>query len=104
MYNERKRSKIMKETDDRFWKGICGGLHCCWYGSVDTLNYFKVASIKYLPRPVQMFSDYQLFVSAKSTLDRLKVVLQVQITTASILPAVQNIWSKGGPLAFFLRF
>ncbi|KAJ8536126.1 hypothetical protein K7X08_034527 [Anisodus acutangulus] len=34
-------------------------------------------------------------------LDRLKVVLQVQTTRASIGPAVRNIWKEGGLLSFF---
>lgn len=34
-------------------------------------------------------------------LDRLKVVLQVQTTRASILPAINNIWKEGGLLGFF---
>ncbi|KAL3655114.1 anaphase-promoting complex subunit 2 [Castilleja foliolosa] len=39
--------------------------------------------------------------SATAPLDRLKVILQVQTTHASIGPAVKNIWKEGGLLGFF---
>nr|XP_016443854.1 PREDICTED: calcium-binding mitochondrial carrier protein SCaMC-2-B-like isoform X1 [Nicotiana tabacum] len=39
--------------------------------------------------------------TATAPLDRLKVVLQVQTTRASIGPAVKNIWKEGGLLSFF---
>lgn len=39
--------------------------------------------------------------TATAPLDRLKVVLQVQTTRASILPALKNIWKEGGLLGFF---
>ncbi|KAK4486220.1 hypothetical protein RD792_008890 [Penstemon davidsonii] len=39
--------------------------------------------------------------TATAPLDRLKVILQVQTTRASIGPAVQNIWKEGGLLGFF---
>ncbi|KAJ7945204.1 Calcium-binding mitochondrial carrier protein like [Quillaja saponaria] len=34
-------------------------------------------------------------------LDRLKVILQVQTTRASVMPAVKKIWQEGGLLGFF---
>ncbi|KAK4436718.1 Calcium-dependent mitochondrial ATP-magnesium/phosphate carrier protein 2 [Sesamum alatum] len=39
--------------------------------------------------------------TATAPLDRLKVILQVQTTHASIGSAVQNIWKEGGLLGFF---
>ncbi|KAK8362008.1 hypothetical protein V6Z12_A03G074500 [Gossypium hirsutum] len=39
--------------------------------------------------------------TATAPLDRLKVVLQVQTTRASILPAVKKIWKEDGVLGFF---
>ncbi|XP_031106421.1 calcium-dependent mitochondrial ATP-magnesium/phosphate carrier protein 2-like [Ipomoea triloba] len=39
--------------------------------------------------------------TATAPLDRLKVVLQVQTTRASIMPAVKSIWKEGGILGFF---
>ncbi|KAK6153819.1 hypothetical protein DH2020_013458 [Rehmannia glutinosa] len=39
--------------------------------------------------------------TATAPLDRLKVILQVQTTHASIGPAVKNIWKEGGLLGFF---
>ncbi|KAL6545642.1 anaphase-promoting complex subunit 2 [Orobanche gracilis] len=39
--------------------------------------------------------------TATAPLDRLKVILQVQTTQASIGPAVKNIWKEGGLLGFF---
>ncbi|KAL3617661.1 anaphase-promoting complex subunit 2 [Castilleja foliolosa] len=39
--------------------------------------------------------------TATAPLDRLKVILQVQTTHASIGPAVKNIWREGGLLGFF---
>ncbi|CAN4098470.1 unnamed protein product [Withania somnifera] len=39
--------------------------------------------------------------TATAPLDRLKVVLQVQTTRASIGPAVNSIWKEGGLLGFF---
>ncbi|CAA0806836.1 Mitochondrial substrate carrier family protein [Striga hermonthica] len=39
--------------------------------------------------------------TATAPLDRLKVILQVQTTHASIGPAVRNIWKEGGLLGFF---
>ncbi|XP_057460185.1 calcium-dependent mitochondrial ATP-magnesium/phosphate carrier protein 3-like isoform X2 [Actinidia eriantha] len=39
--------------------------------------------------------------TATAPLDRLKVVLQVQTTRASIGPAIKNIWREGGFLGFF---
>ncbi|CAA0811230.1 Mitochondrial substrate carrier family protein [Striga hermonthica] len=39
--------------------------------------------------------------TATAPLDRLKVILQVQTTQASIGPAVRNIWKEGGILGFF---
>ncbi|KZV57935.1 calcium-binding mitochondrial carrier protein SCaMC-3-like [Dorcoceras hygrometricum] len=39
--------------------------------------------------------------TATAPLDRLKVILQVQTTRASILPAVQTLWKEGGLLGFF---
>ncbi|KAK1363923.1 calcium-binding mitochondrial carrier protein SCaMC-1-like [Heracleum sosnowskyi] len=39
--------------------------------------------------------------TATAPLDRLKVVLQVQTSRASILSAVRNIWKEGGVLGFF---
>ncbi|XVE63794.1 hypothetical protein DITRI_Ditri07aG0048800 [Diplodiscus trichospermus] len=39
--------------------------------------------------------------TATAPLDRLKVVLQVQTTRASILPAVKKIWKEDGILGFF---
>lgn len=39
--------------------------------------------------------------TATAPLDRLKVVLQVQTTSAQIMPAVRKIWSEGGVRAFF---
>jgi solute carrier family 25 phosphate transporter 23/24/25/41 len=39
--------------------------------------------------------------TATAPLDRLKVVLQVQTTKASILPAVKTIWKEGGVVSFF---
>lgn len=39
--------------------------------------------------------------TATAPLDRLKVVLQVQTTKASIGPAVRNIWKEGGVVSFF---
>ncbi|KAK6153855.1 hypothetical protein DH2020_013494 [Rehmannia glutinosa] len=43
----------------------------------------------------------QLLVATTAPLDRLKVILQVQTTHASIGPAVKNIWKEGGLLGFF---
>lgn len=39
--------------------------------------------------------------TATAPLDRLKVVLQVQKTRASIVPAIKKIWKEGGFLGFF---
>lgn len=39
--------------------------------------------------------------TATAPLDRLKVILQVQTTHASIGPAVKRIWNEGGMLGFF---
>ncbi|GMY15240.1 calcium-binding mitochondrial carrier protein SCaMC-1-like [Fagus crenata] len=39
--------------------------------------------------------------TATAPLDRLKVVLQVQTTRASIVPAIKKIWKEGGFLGFF---
>ncbi|KAL8099127.1 hypothetical protein AgCh_031708 [Apium graveolens] len=39
--------------------------------------------------------------TATAPLDRLKVMLQVQTTKASVLPAVKNIWKQGGLFSFF---
>lgn len=39
--------------------------------------------------------------TATAPLDRLKVILQVQTTSAAIAPAVKNIWKEGGLLGFF---
>ncbi|KAI3455199.1 hypothetical protein Pfo_011862 [Paulownia fortunei] len=39
--------------------------------------------------------------TATAPLDRLKVILQVQTTRASVGPAVQNIWKEGGLVGFF---
>lgn len=39
--------------------------------------------------------------TATAPLDRLKVILQVQTTRASIGPAIKNIWKEGGILGFF---
>nr|GMC71684.1 calcium-binding mitochondrial carrier protein SCaMC-2-B-like [Ipomoea batatas]GMC75107.1 calcium-binding mitochondrial carrier protein SCaMC-2-B-like [Ipomoea batatas] len=39
--------------------------------------------------------------TATAPLDRLKVVLQVQTTRASIMPAVKSIWKEGRLLGFF---
>ncbi|KAL6135983.1 hypothetical protein ACLB2K_068207 [Fragaria x ananassa] len=39
--------------------------------------------------------------TATASLDRLKVVLQVQTQQARIMPAVRDIWRQGGMLGFF---
>ncbi|KAI4343534.1 hypothetical protein L6164_010872 [Bauhinia variegata] len=39
--------------------------------------------------------------TATAPLDRLKVILQVQTTCASIMPAVMKIWQQDGLLGFF---
>lgn len=39
--------------------------------------------------------------TATAPLDRLKVILQVQTTNASIIPAVKKIWQQDGLLGFF---
>ncbi|KAL5171866.1 Calcium-binding mitochondrial carrier protein SCaMC-1 [Glycine soja] len=39
--------------------------------------------------------------TATAPLDRLKVVLQIQTTQSHIMPAIKDIWKKGGLLGFF---
>jgi solute carrier family 25 (mitochondrial phosphate transporter), member 23/24/25/41 len=39
--------------------------------------------------------------TATAPLDRLKVVLQVQTTSARIMPAVKTLWKEGGLVGFF---
>ncbi|KAK1357741.1 hypothetical protein POM88_050997 [Heracleum sosnowskyi] len=87
-----KRNQIMK-SDNKYSERM----HGFWYGSADTLNY-NVESVKCLLRPTQRVRANIYLISAISHLDRLKDVLQIQGTFASMLLEVINIWNEGGLL------
>lgn len=87
-----------KTKNKRLWESL-NNSHGYWYGSVDALD-FEVASVKCLLRPNSAFIDNRYLLSASSPLDRLKAVLQLKITRASVLVVVKNIWNGSGLLSF----
>lgn len=89
-----KTNQIMK-TDNNYSERMQG----FWYGSGNTFNY-DVGSVKCLLKPTQIVRANIFLTSAISHLDRLKDVLHIQGTLASILLAVTNISNEGALLAF----
>lgn len=100
---EESKRLLILEKEERLAKNmdstVLGSMHGFWYGSVGILKY-EVGSVKWLPRPAQIFTYSRYFSSPTHPLDRLRVVLQVKANLSSNLLVVKNIWN-GGLLAFF---